>query len=65
MLQWVVLGLDEDMEAEDGLQQRRVRMRDALDVGRGELEADSDRILSFAKKLTGSSRSRDRVARMR
>jgi plastocyanin len=65
VLKWVVLGLDEDVEAEDGLQQRRVRMRDALDVGGRQLEADSDRILSLAKNLTRSSRSRDLVATMR
>ena len=30
MLERMVLRLDEDMEAEDGLEQRRVRVRDAL-----------------------------------
>jgi plastocyanin len=65
VLKWVVLGLDEDVEAEDGLEQRGVRMRDAFHVGAGQLEADSDRILSLAKKLTRSSPPRDLVARMR
>jgi plastocyanin len=65
VLQRVVLWLDEHVEAEDGLQQRRLRMRDALDLGGRQLEPDSDRILSLAKKLTRSSRSRDLDATMR
>jgi hypothetical protein len=35
VLERMVLGLDEDVEAEDGLEQRRVRVRDALELGSG------------------------------
>jgi hypothetical protein len=52
MLERVVLRLDEDVEAQDRLEERRVGVRDAFD-GRGrKKEADCDRISSFAKKLT-------------
>lgn len=61
----MVLRLDEDVEARHGLEQRRVGVRDALELGRGKMEPDRDRILSLAKKLTGSSFSRDREATMR
>jgi hypothetical protein len=52
VLKRVVLRLDEDVKAQDRLEERRIGVRDALD-GRGrELEPDCDRISSFAKKLT-------------
>jgi len=53
------------VETEHGLEQGRVRVRDALERVSGELEADPDRILFLAKELTGSSRDRDSEAMMR
>jgi hypothetical protein len=49
----MVLRLDQHVQARDGFEQRRVGMRDALDVGGRQVETDRDRILSLAKKLTG------------
>jgi hypothetical protein len=53
VLERVVLGLDQNVEARHGLEQRRVSVGDALDVGGGQMETDRDRILSLVKKLTG------------
>src|SRR5919109_662567 len=52
MLERMMLGLDEDMEAEHGLEQRRIRVRDAFDLRGRQVEADSDRIFFLAKELT-------------
>jgi hypothetical protein len=52
MLKRVVLRLNEDVQAQNRLEERRVGVRNALN-GRGrEVEPDCDRISSFAKKLT-------------
>jgi hypothetical protein len=48
----MMLGLDQHMEAEHGFEERRVRMRNAFDLGGGQVEADCDRILFLAKELT-------------
>jgi len=48
----MVLRLDENVQARDGLEQRGVGVSDAVDVGGREVEADRDGILSLAKKLT-------------
>jgi hypothetical protein len=42
VLQRVVLGLDEDMETQDGLKERRVGKGQALDGVSREMEADHD-----------------------
>jgi len=65
VLERVVLRLHEHVEARHGLEQRGVGVRDPLDVGGRQVETDRDRILSLVKKLTGSSRTRDRQATMR
>jgi Copper binding proteins, plastocyanin/azurin family len=52
VLERVVLRLDEHVQAEDGLEQRRVRMRNALGGERRELESNRHLILFLAKKLT-------------
>jgi plastocyanin len=61
----MVLRFDEHVETEHGLEQGRVRVRDALERVSGKLEADRERILFLAKELTGSSRARDSEATMR
>jgi hypothetical protein len=53
VLERVMLWLDEHVEARHGLEQRGVRVRDPLELGGRQMEADRDRILSFVKKLTG------------
>jgi hypothetical protein len=54
VLQRVVLRRGQDVEAEDGLEQRRVRESDGLDRVGAEAEPD-DRILFLAKKLIPAS----------
>jgi hypothetical protein len=48
----MMLWLDEDVEARDGLEQRGVGVRDPLELCSRQTETDRDRILSFVKKLT-------------
>jgi hypothetical protein len=53
MLERMMLGLDEDVEAGHRLEQRRIGVGDPLELGSRQMKADRDRILSFVKKLTG------------